>query len=118
MSLIVVLTIGQAVSSTLAWIGFYAGIRALPDGRARQSRWIIGSAGSVACWGSARCRSSAARPRAVPEAPDFLRFQICGISLVVRRRSTRTAGRLRAAGPRTLAAARAARLAGCSIWRI
>jgi hypothetical protein len=43
MLLILVLTIGQAVSSTLAWIGFYAGIRALP-GRARQSRWIIGSA--------------------------------------------------------------------------
>jgi hypothetical protein len=44
MSLILVLTIGQAISSTLAWIGFYAAIRALPGGRARQSRWIIGSA--------------------------------------------------------------------------
>jgi hypothetical protein len=42
MSLILVLTIGQAVSSTLTWIGFYAGIRASPGGRARQSRWIIG----------------------------------------------------------------------------
>jgi hypothetical protein len=50
MSLILVLTIGQAVSSTLAWIGFYAGIRALPDGMARQSRWIIGSAVVAATW--------------------------------------------------------------------
>ncbi len=50
MSLILVLTIGQAVSSTLAWIGFYAGIRALPDGIARQSRWIIGSAVVAATW--------------------------------------------------------------------
>jgi hypothetical protein len=50
MSLILVLTIGQAVSSTLAWIGFYAGIRALPDGIARQSRWIIGSAVVAAAW--------------------------------------------------------------------
>jgi hypothetical protein len=38
------------VSSTLAWIGFYAGIRALPGGRARQSRWIIGSAAVAAAW--------------------------------------------------------------------
>jgi len=50
MSLILVLTIGQAVSSTLAWIGFYAGIRALPGGRPRQSRWIIGSAVVAAGW--------------------------------------------------------------------
>jgi hypothetical protein len=50
MSLILVLTIGQAVSSTLAWIGFYAGIRTLPGGRARQSRWVIGSAAVSAAW--------------------------------------------------------------------
>jgi len=50
MSLILVLTIGQAVSSTLVWIGFYAGIRALPGGRTRQSRWIIGSAVVAAAW--------------------------------------------------------------------
>jgi hypothetical protein len=50
MSLVLVLTIGQAVSSTLVWIGFYAGIRALPGGRARQSRWIIGSAVVAAAW--------------------------------------------------------------------
>ena len=50
MSLILVLTIGQAVSSTLAWIGLYAGIRTLPGGRARQSPWIIGSAVVGAAW--------------------------------------------------------------------
>src|SRR5262249_60724920 len=44
MSLIVIVIIVQAVSSTLAWLGFYFGIRALPGSRARQSRWIIGSA--------------------------------------------------------------------------
>src|SRR5262249_4624716 len=44
MSLIVIVIIVQAVSSTLAWLGFYIGIRALPGGRAGQSRWIIGSA--------------------------------------------------------------------------
>jgi hypothetical protein len=50
MSLILVVTIVQAVSSTLAWIGFYAGIRALPVARSRQSRWIIGSAVVAAAW--------------------------------------------------------------------
>jgi hypothetical protein len=50
MSLVVILTIGQAVSSTLAWIGFYVGIRALPGGRPRQLRWIIGSAVVGAAW--------------------------------------------------------------------
>jgi hypothetical protein len=50
MSLTLVLTIGQTVSSTLAWFGFYAGIRALPGRRARQSRWIIGSAVIAAAW--------------------------------------------------------------------
>ena len=38
------------MSSTLAWIGFYAGIRALPGARARQLRWIIGSAAVAAAW--------------------------------------------------------------------
>jgi hypothetical protein len=50
MWLILILTIGQAVSSTLAWIGFYAGVRTLPSARARQSRWIIGSAVVSAAW--------------------------------------------------------------------
>jgi len=38
------------VSSTLAWIGFYAGIRVLPIARARQWRWIIGSAAVASAW--------------------------------------------------------------------
>jgi hypothetical protein len=50
MSLVPILTLDQAVSSTLAWIGFSAGIRALPGGRARQSRWIIRSAVVAAAW--------------------------------------------------------------------
>ena len=50
MWLILILTIGQAVSSTLAWIGFYAGVRTLPGARTRQSRWIIGSAVVGAAW--------------------------------------------------------------------
>ena len=50
MSLIVIVIIVQAVSSTLAWVGFYVGIRALPGARARQSRWIIGSAVASTAW--------------------------------------------------------------------
>ena len=50
MSLIVIVMIVQAVSSTLAWLGFYVGIRALPGAKARQSRWIIGSAVVAAVW--------------------------------------------------------------------
>jgi hypothetical protein len=50
MSLVLILTIVQAVSSTLTWLGFYVGIRALHGGRARQSRWIIGSAVVGAAW--------------------------------------------------------------------
>jgi hypothetical protein len=50
MSLILIQTIVQAVSSTLTWLGFYVGIRALPGAKARQSRWIIGSAVVAAAW--------------------------------------------------------------------
>lgn len=50
MSLIVIVIIAQAVSSTLAWLGFYVGIRALPGAKARQSSWIIGSAVIAAVW--------------------------------------------------------------------
>ncbi len=50
MSLILIQTIVQAVSSTLAWLGFYIGIRALPGARARKSRWIVGSAVVAAVW--------------------------------------------------------------------
>ncbi len=75
MSLILVLTIGQAVSSTLAWIGFYAGIRALSGGRARQWRWIIGSAVVAAAWlvgvfllGAAGAFRNDAQPPRIPVA--------------------------------------------------
>ena len=50
MSLILIVTIVLAVSSTLAWVGFYVGIRALPGATARQSRWIIGSVVVAAAW--------------------------------------------------------------------
>ncbi len=50
MSLILVVTIVQAVSSMLAWLGFYIGIRALPGTKARQSRWMIGSAVVATVW--------------------------------------------------------------------
>ena len=50
MSLIVIVIIVQAVSSTLAWLGFSVGIRALPGTRTRPSRWIIGSAVVAAAW--------------------------------------------------------------------
>jgi hypothetical protein len=50
MSLILVVTVVQVVSSILAWLGFYVGIRALPGARARQSRWIIGSAVVAGAW--------------------------------------------------------------------
>jgi len=50
MSLILIVTIVLVVSSTLAWVGFYVGIRALPGATARQSRWIIGSVVVAAAW--------------------------------------------------------------------
>ena len=50
MSLILIQTMVQAVSSTLAWLGFYVGIRSLPDARSRKSRWIVGSAVVAAVW--------------------------------------------------------------------
>jgi hypothetical protein len=50
MLLILIQTIIHAVSSTLTCLGFYVGIRALPGARARQSRWIIGSAVVAAAW--------------------------------------------------------------------
>lgn len=50
MSLILIVTIVLAVSSTLAWVGFYVGICALPEPTARQRRWIIGSVVVAAAW--------------------------------------------------------------------
>ena len=50
MSLILIVTMVLVVSSTLAWVGFYVGIRALPGAAARQARWIIGSVVVAAAW--------------------------------------------------------------------
>ena len=50
MSLILIVTIVLTVSSTLAWVGFYVGVRALPGATTHQSRWIIGSAVVAAAW--------------------------------------------------------------------
>jgi len=50
MSLILIQTIVQSVGSTIAWFGFYIGIRALPGSKARQWRWTIGSAVVAAVW--------------------------------------------------------------------
>jgi len=50
MTLILLQTIIQSVSSTLYWIGLYAGIRALPGDNSRRVRWIIGSAVVLVAW--------------------------------------------------------------------
>ena len=50
MTLILLQTIIQSVSSTLYWIGLYAGIRALPGDNSRRLRWIIGSAIVLVAW--------------------------------------------------------------------
>ena len=41
MTLIVIVTIVQTVSSTLIWLGLNVDIRALPGARPSRSRWII-----------------------------------------------------------------------------
>ena len=50
MTLILLQTMIQSISSTLYWIGFYAGIRALPGEEWRRRRWAIGSAMIFAAW--------------------------------------------------------------------
>ena len=42
MALIVLQLILQSVTSTLSWVGLYVGVRALPDGKTVQRRWITG----------------------------------------------------------------------------
>jgi len=44
MTLVVLQVIVQSIGSTLQWLGFYVGIRALPDDKSRRWRWIVGSA--------------------------------------------------------------------------
>ena len=50
MTLVVLQVIVQSVGSTLQWLGFYVGIRALPDDKSRRWRWIVGSALVFAAW--------------------------------------------------------------------
>lgn len=50
MTLILLQAMIQSISSTLYWIGFYAGIRALPGEDWRRRRWAIGSAVIFIAW--------------------------------------------------------------------
>jgi hypothetical protein len=50
MTLVLIQAIVQSVSSTLYWLGFYMGIRALPGGKSRQLPWVVGSAVVFAAW--------------------------------------------------------------------
>jgi hypothetical protein len=50
MTVVLVQVIVQSISSTLQWLGFYAGIRALPRDQSRQWRWTIASAVVCGAW--------------------------------------------------------------------
>ena len=50
MTLILLQAMIQSISSTLHWVGFYTGIRALPDEPPRRLGWAIGSAIIFAAW--------------------------------------------------------------------
>jgi len=50
MTLILIQIIVRSIGSTLQWLGFNAGIRALPGGQYRQTRWMVGSAIVFAAW--------------------------------------------------------------------
>jgi hypothetical protein len=50
MTLILLQMMIQSISSTLHWVGFHVGIRALPGERQRRLRWAIGSAIVFAAW--------------------------------------------------------------------
>lgn len=50
MTLILLQTMIQSISSTLYWIGFYVGIRGLPGEEWRRWRWAIGSAMIFVAW--------------------------------------------------------------------
>ena len=50
MTLVLLQTMIQSVSSTLHWVGLYVGIRALPGEQWRRRRWAIGSAIIFATW--------------------------------------------------------------------
>ncbi len=50
MTLVILQVIVQSIASTLQWLGFYVGIRALPGDKSRRWRWIVGSALVFAAW--------------------------------------------------------------------
>jgi hypothetical protein len=50
MTLALIQTMVQSISSTLQWLGLYVGIYALPEDKSRKRRWIIGSAIMFAAW--------------------------------------------------------------------
>lgn len=50
MALTRIQVIPQSMSTTLQWVGFYDGIRALPGDRGRQTLWIVASAAVFAGW--------------------------------------------------------------------
>jgi len=50
MTLILLQTIIQSISSTLQWLGLYVGIRALPGDKSRRLRWTLVSAAVFASW--------------------------------------------------------------------
>jgi hypothetical protein len=50
MTLVLLQVMVQSISSTLQWIGLYTGIRAWPDDKPRQWRWIVGSAVVFIAW--------------------------------------------------------------------
>ena len=50
MLLVLFQTILQTISTTLQWLGFYAGIRASTGPSARRWAWIIGSGAISAAW--------------------------------------------------------------------
>ncbi len=50
MTLVILQVIVQSIASTLQWLGFYVGIRALPGNKSRRWRWIVGSALVFAAW--------------------------------------------------------------------
>ena len=50
MTLVLLQAMIQSISSTLHWLGFYVGVRALPGDQWRRRRWAIGSAIVFAAW--------------------------------------------------------------------
>jgi len=50
MTLVLLQTIIQSISSTLYWIGLYVGIRALPGDKSRRLSWSVGSAAVLVVW--------------------------------------------------------------------